>query len=135
MNQKTTDAIKYLNAHYEYETEHVDAAAGYDVILDDFAESTYGIIAHPFADAITFTTKLPPECADYSGNVAHWIENDTLYISLFLGQQEMEAEIDAEFTSEEIDWIESNSEWTHVHGYWYTMYPDNLSVIATYSVE
>lgn len=127
------EAINILNARYEYETEHEDTAAEYTIIADDVARRVLND-SNLFSDTARFSTAIPPDGAEFDGFVSHWIDGETLYVSVYLGQTEIEAEVDLELSEDEIEEIEGATYWAHSGGYWYKTMPSNLSVVVTYTI-
>lgn len=134
MNRKVEESINILNARYEYETEHVDCAAEYTIIADDVARLVLND-HRPFSDTVEFSTSFPPNNAEIDGTIAHWTDDETLYVSIYLGQTEIEAEVDIDLSEDEIEEIEYATDWLYSHGCWYKTMPDNLSVVVTYTIS
>lgn len=133
MSKRVQIAIDMLDNQYRYETGNMDAAYGYCEITDEVARSTFG--QRLIADTAEFTTSDPPDGAMVDGYTAYWIDGDTLYVYVNLGTYEMEAQLDFDLSDSEIEEVESTTDWVHVNGLWYTTYPDNLSVVATYTIN
>lgn len=149
MNTKLKELLARANTHYEYETEHADAANCYTTITDSHAEHYHGI-DHP-ADRVYFGNwyQLPKNDDDdlnetewltEDGVVQSWKNNGTLYVTVYLGQEELEFDfsavgIDTELTAEEVEWINRNTDWVCNDGTaLYQAFPETW-VVAEYAAE
>jgi len=138
MNKK--EYIDTINAHFDYEENHVDAAAEYTVITDDHVAYRHGI-DRPFADSITWDWTVTPDEVELfeDGLVTSWVENDEIVVTVYLGQDEIEYHISAcglpEVPTEWIADIEEATDSTFASGGFYKMRADNSMITARYSVE
>jgi len=130
----TQDLIDYANNHYDYETEHPDAADAYENVLASIAtngesEQILDAIDHMNEDVtFEFRRELPYKSLDYGP-----FDDDANVIAyIYLGQEEMEIQLPREVADE------TEARALDKEGYSctvdsdlvYTPYPDNLFVVA-----
>jgi len=130
----TQDLIDYANNHYDYETEHPDAADAYENVLASIAtngesEQILDAIDHMNEDvAFEFRTESP-----YMGQDRKPFDTATSVIAyLYLGQEEMEIQLPREVADEDEARALDKEGYACTVGsdLVYTPYPDNLFVVA-----
>lgn len=126
--QAIVGAVREADECAAYETEHVDAAREYDVLLSErYDIPFYAIDCFFSCGDITYDSVRDTESQEStpSYTVAH---------VAYLGQSEIEHQSAYELSDAQIDFVEHNSSWTINSGLgsqlWYTTYPDNLHVLA-----
>jgi hypothetical protein len=133
----TAEWIELLNHEYDYKTSHVDEADAYAVITDEvFKNVTH--CRYAFAENIYFTPQLPPKDAVHDEYGVHWRVGNHVYVSVYLGNDEMEVNPSAYGYADpiprEIDIIEAAADWTWAFAGFYRPYPQ-ISVVAVYDIE
>jgi hypothetical protein len=115
---KTVDAIAFLAARYAYETEHVDAAGNYDVLVE-------GILFSEGYDPDAFSEPENPRFGVQNQSVV--VNSDgSLVVSIYLGQSEMECQLPDPLTPDQIVEVEDQTGWVSAFSpdLFYHMYPD-----------
>jgi len=125
--QAIVGAVREMDAAEKYETEHVDAAAAYSVLVTErYGIPDYAVECFFRTCGITYDSVHDVECRESSPDY-------TVVHVAYLGQSEIEHQSEYELTDEAVAFVERYTSWTVaacVPQLWYTMYPDNLHVFA-----
>jgi len=125
--QAIVNAVREANEAYDYETEHVDAAQAYDVLLNErYDIPLYAVDCFFSLGDITYDSVRDTEDREStpSYTVAH---------VAYLGQSEIEHQSAYELSDKAIAFVERHTSWVidaYAPQLWYTMYPDSLHVYA-----